>query len=117
MVKGRAHNPSAHAFEIIEHLVGCHLADQQEKCSLSGVQACRYVFHKAVVEADVSQRTSDSPGRSADRCTDDWHQKDQPDEHTPHGARSRTERKSTRLNSSHVAISYAVFCLKKKKKN
>src|SRR5690625_5787253 len=29
---------------------------------------------------------------------------------------SRIDRKSTRLNSSHVAISYAVFCLKKKKK-
>src|SRR5690625_6173555 len=28
---------------------------------------------------------------------------------------ARTDRKSTRLNSSHVAISYAVFCLKKKK--
>src|SRR5437870_13317087 len=28
----------------------------------------------------------------------------------------RRDRKSTRLNSSHVAISYAVFCLKKKKK-
>src|SRR5437870_6763585 len=28
--------------------------------------------------------------------------------------RARTDRKSTRLNSSHVAISYAVFCLKKK---
>src|SRR5215208_7543680 len=27
----------------------------------------------------------------------------------------RGDRKSTRLNSSHVAISYAVFCLKKKK--
>src|SRR5439155_7752135 len=27
------------------------------------------------------------------------------------------DRKSTRLNSSHVAISYAVFCLKKKKKS
>src|SRR5690625_6079131 len=27
------------------------------------------------------------------------------------------DRKSTRLNSSHVAISYAVFCLKKKRKN
>src|SRR5699024_11646563 len=26
----------------------------------------------------------------------------------------RTDRKSTRLNSSHVSISYAVFCLKKK---
>src|SRR5690349_22114458 len=29
----------------------------------------------------------------------------------------REDRKSTRLNSSHVEISYAVFCLKKKKKN
>src|SRR5690606_41306214 len=28
----------------------------------------------------------------------------------------RADRKSTRLNSSHVKISYAVFCLKKKKK-
>src|SRR5215813_14735865 len=27
------------------------------------------------------------------------------------------DRKSTRLNSSHVRISYAVFCLKKKKQN
>src|SRR5690606_14890591 len=30
--------------------------------------------------------------------------------------RTVTDRKSTRLNSSHVKISYAVFCLKKKKK-
>src|SRR5438067_10018016 len=29
---------------------------------------------------------------------------------------SEEDRKSTRLNSSHVSISYAVFCLKKKKK-
>src|SRR5699024_11528010 len=28
---------------------------------------------------------------------------------------AETDRKSTRLNSSHVSISYAVFCLKKKK--
>src|SRR2546426_8541118 len=43
----------------------------------------------------------------------------------PIGARSRErgeelaedeDRKSTRLNSSHLVISYAVFCLKKKKK-
>src|SRR5690349_22179452 len=39
-----------------------------------------------------------------------------------HGPRNRVselrppDRKSTRLNSSHVEISYAVFCLKKKKK-
>src|SRR5207253_9557416 len=32
-----------------------------------------------------------------------------------HGLGASIDRKSTRLNSSHVAISYAVFCLKKKK--
>src|SRR5204863_8474230 len=31
-------------------------------------------------------------------------------------AKCSSDRKSTRLNSSHVEISYAVFCLKKKKK-
>src|SRR5438045_8743239 len=44
---------------------------------------------------------------------------------SPAGARDRSgsitcaggDRKSTRLNSSHLGISYAVFCLKKKKKN
>src|SRR5690349_23989923 len=33
------------------------------------------------------------------------------------GRRLHGDRKSTRLNSSHVEISYAVFCLKKKKKH
>src|SRR2546426_11768084 len=33
-----------------------------------------------------------------------------------HGRGARPDRKSTRLNSSHLVISYAVFCLKKKKK-
>src|SRR5437762_8107539 len=33
------------------------------------------------------------------------------------GHHAETDRKSTRLNSSHRCISYAVFCLKKKKRN
>src|SRR5260221_5730233 len=33
------------------------------------------------------------------------------------GSRRGRDRKSTRLNSSHTVISYAVFCLKKKKKS
>src|SRR5438034_1729391 len=33
------------------------------------------------------------------------------------GPAGSQDRKSTRLNSSHTVISYAVFCLKKKKKN
>src|SRR5256885_10194097 len=47
-----------------------------------------------------------------------WHGPDQAqaDRRTPQGQRlSRGDRKSTRLNSSHLVISYAVFCLKKKK--
>src|SRR3712207_8127036 len=38
-------------------------------------------------------------------------EEERPDEPGPE------DRKSTRLNSSHANISYAVFCLKKKKKN
>src|SRR5438034_6200462 len=34
----------------------------------------------------------------------------------PEGEEQAQDRKSTRLNSSHTVISYAVFCLKKKKK-
>src|SRR5206468_12590372 len=34
--------------------------------------------------------------------------------HKPAGLRTNIDRKSTRLNSSHDQISYAVFCLKKK---
>src|SRR5947199_10347840 len=34
---------------------------------------------------------------------------------SPESSLGRSDRKSTRLNSSHLGISYAVFCLKKKK--
>src|SRR5436853_7804495 len=38
-----------------------------------------------------------------------------PDLDGPEDPRRRRDRKSTRLNSSHLGISYAVFCLKKKR--
>src|SRR2546426_12835359 len=38
-------------------------------------------------------------------------------DHVPHQPYEWEDRKSTRLNSSHLVISYAVFCLKKKKNN
>src|SRR3712207_8555348 len=40
-----------------------------------------------------------------------------PGRHTSLGRVGGQDRKSTRLNSSHANISYAVFCLKKKKKD
>src|SRR5207249_11356357 len=52
-----------------------------------------------------------------DRCRRGGRGDAQPgdDGHDGAGDDRRQDRKSTRLNSSHVSISYAVFCLKKKK--
>src|SRR5262245_63250499 len=51
---------------------------------------------------------SGRPSLAAMSCTRAWA--------SWHVARTMRDRKSTRLNSSHLGISYAVFCLKKKKK-
>src|SRR2546426_4657805 len=40
-----------------------------------------------------------------------------PPDEGPGSGLYKSDRKSTRLNSSHLVISYAVFCLKKKKNN
>src|SRR3989442_7400948 len=65
-------------------------------------------LHDALPICCAARRTSPRPGTNARRCT------------TCSGATTSacatSDRKSTRLNSSHVRISYAVFCLKKKKK-
>src|SRR5207249_10470656 len=57
------------------------------------------------------------------RCLEPHELRDRFTEALPRGlqfveldSRNHIDRKSTRLNSSHVSISYAVFCLKKKKK-
>src|SRR3712207_7218618 len=44
-----------------------------------------------------------------------WHELPLPPPQPNHAAGGVLDRKSTRLNSSHANISYAVFCLKKKK--
>src|SRR3712207_8712547 len=45
-----------------------------------------------------------------------WLRRDRPTMVQSRGEEAGTDRKSTRLNSSHANISYAVFCLKKKNK-
>src|SRR3712207_6880388 len=55
----------------------------------------------------VSRHDLQGPRRAGDR----------PRLRTPGADAGPADRKSTRLNSSHANISYAVFCLKKKKKN
>src|SRR5690349_22493664 len=60
---------------------------------------------------DQNPRTGQGDRRSAGKCGEHLcrHRSD------VLGACAKVDRKSTRLNSSHVEISYAVFCLKKKK--
>src|ERR1035438_10623666 len=53
---------------------------------------------------------------SSDVCSSDLPLLPRPDKCAKSAQwRHRQDRKSTRLNSSHLGISYAVFCLKKKK--
>src|SRR5262245_62447869 len=54
--------------------------------------------------------------RGGERCPDRAHGEDAEGDRQEHDRGSALQdRKSTRLNSSHLGISYAVFCLKKKK--
>src|SRR5438128_7452657 len=57
-----------------------------------------------------------SGGKALERRLDEPRQRLELVAALEHGADARRDRKSTRLNSSHGSISYAVFCLKKKKK-
>src|SRR2546430_3776495 len=59
----------------------------------------------------ISRNGAALPGDRARRCCVRLPQR------PPESRGRRRDRKSTRLNSSHSQISYAVFCLKKKKKN
>src|SRR5690349_22131843 len=75
-------------------------------------------LHDALPISAVSG--DDSVGSSGTSSDGDDHRLQLP-QFTVHSVSRRSDpkqldRKSTRLNSSHVEISYAVFCLKKKKK-
>src|SRR5690349_24003297 len=72
--------------------------------------AARLVDHPAAEPEDDPPDDADLGDRLAPRVRAVLHH----DRRQP--ARADLDRKSTRLNSSHVEISYAVFCLKKKKK-
>src|SRR5437588_5502172 len=54
------------------------------------------------------------PDPQTNQCVKPYHDPNDRNGGGPHG--QANDRKSTRLNSSHTVISYAVFCLKKKKK-
>src|SRR5207245_8983901 len=74
----------------------------------------RSVFGPALAKATVPRRLGWRTGSSGMSCDD----QDRPSCGSAGSHSSfRIDRKSTRLNSSHGSISYAVFCLKKKNKS
>src|SRR5439155_23302036 len=82
-------------------------------------------LHPAAAGEDLRHRAVEAdlrpvgPRRGRERLRDAAHPTADVTPHPPHavtlavGWAASRDRKSTRLNSSHVAISYAVFCLKK----
>src|SRR5439155_11088049 len=85
------------------------------RISVSGEDqlSCAWSAREATCSSDHGDpfRAADARGRRLPFCC-------RPPHLSPHGGQAwMRDRKSTRLNSSHVAISYAVFCLKKKNNN
>src|SRR2546430_9172405 len=78
---------------------------KEYKSDYSAMDAGSWVVKEAV-KPKLNGTSYASRDGSRDRRTKDIH-----------GVPVKKDRKSTRLNSSHSQISYAVFCLKKKKVN
>src|SRR5437899_8445527 len=74
------------------------------------ISACSSGFEKSWASRIRSTASHPSIGRSA------WRASTSARNRRARRNPWRRDRKSTRLNSSHLGISYAVFCLKKKKK-
>src|SRR5205807_5671964 len=81
----------------------------------------RSALRAAIIVALAGAAERRAAARLDARPTDRHGDAGRDDERDPRPLRERSpasdqDRKSTRLNSSHLVISYAVFCLKKKKK-
>src|SRR5690625_5540553 len=86
--------------------------DVREKDDRSPLTAADLASHKVIVEG-LRALTPDIPVLSEESADIDWDTRRQWSRYWLVDPLDGTDRKSTRLNSSHVASSYAVFCLKK----
>src|SRR5256885_2741544 len=81
--------------------------------SLVGLRRTRRCFCRAELECRGRRLVHTSAGRGRYALPRLWYGRRRCEGERVH--RASRDRKSTRLNSSHLVISYAVFCLKKKK--
>src|SRR5690554_7109293 len=118
MLKGLRPVDIADALELVDNEHAWRILDRLPKRAeiFSYSEDARQVeLTRHFPRATLARLISEMP---ADERTDLFKMmdKEQRDNLLPGLAQAERDRKSTRLNSSHVRISYAVFCLKKKKK-
>src|SRR5439155_23453906 len=107
-------------FEFIRDLVSIRVMSQDPRPPLFPYATLFRSFKDHVLEAVVHEGARKQQAADADEGQHPLAGAERPKIHEEHlGSldaqhRRAGDRKSTRLNSSHVAISYAVFCLKKK---
>ena len=65
------------------HLVGRHLADQQEQCGVARLQGLRRLFHEIVVDPDIGEGAAERPAGGAERSADQRHKEDHADQCAP----------------------------------
>src|SRR2546421_1549353 len=83
--------------QMMTFIEGRHLRENSSQRATSFGPACRFTLTMTCFVSDIDPRPTPAASTSPRRTGAD------------------ADRKSTRLNSSHDQISYAVFCLKKKK--
>src|SRR5207249_9802618 len=102
-------------------LVGKYLVEEFARLPVEVDIASEFRYRRPVLDGRVLTVPISQSGETADTLAALRAAKDQGSRvvaicNVVGSSMAREDRKSTRLNSSHVSISYAVFCLKKKKK-
>src|SRR5690606_39577341 len=97
-----------------EHLLLAILRDEENIAS-QVLQQYNITYDIFKSEVEQNKTTITDEAASSSTGDDDFADDDQQFTAPKKVSDIKSDRKSTRLNSSHVKISYAVFCLKKKK--
>src|SRR5439155_25997342 len=108
---------NTHCSQLLQLLASCQVSAASPRCTLSlhdalPISSKRSAFRWWRRSQDATAAADQTTGR--DRLGDCRQDGEGNTRHVGRTADPRLDRKSRRLNSSHVAISYAVFCLRKK---
>src|SRR5690625_4224488 len=110
---------SANAVSVLQNLAGARWSTEREFGDAVEEMAATATVYNAEQDGLAGLKALTQQLLEFNRTVETSHelQRALTDQQAPVASRGDLDRKSTRLNSSHVAISYAVFCLKKKRRS